>query len=611
MRRALAVALTALAVGAPAAAAAPIEPFGHECKDKYNIRFCTTENLAERVPSWDGHPMDVDVSLPRQGKGPWPTILMLHAFGQNKVEFESVNDNGKPLPGQKVPVRPNADGFNNVFFARRGYAVMNYSERGWGNSCGVKSSRTHPACDEGWWHFADQRFEVRDAQYLLGQLVDEGITKPGAIGVGGASWGSGQSMQLAYLRDRVRLTNGHLIPWKSPEGTPLKISAAAPRWTWADLGYALQSNGRYKTTDNPPGPTTNPVGMLGSAYADLFLIAGSKKGFIAPKGVDPTADPKEIFAVSNAGEPYGKSIEEPLNQMREFSGITRLPAKAAPLMMMSGWNDDLFPPEQTARSYHILRKGHGDSYMHLQWGDVGHPRAQNKHNTYVLFNKQVHRFFDHFLKGKGKKKLPKNRGITAMTTTCPEKAPADGPYRASTLNRLSHGTVAFGSTPGQKATSRGGSAGVDHAFTPIFGTLKACTKIPQVIAPGTANYQLAVKNTFTMLGLPTVRAKLKTKGPFGQLDASLFDVAPKGSQRLVSRAGVRLLPHQSGRFRFQLSGNGYRFKKDHIIRLEISGRDPMYRRPSNGKFSFRVKDLKIELPTKQRPDGQQIRRAQR
>ena len=91
------------------------------------------------------------------------------------------------------------------------------------------------------------------------------------------------------------------MPWKSPDGRTLKISAAAPRWTWADLGYALQSNGRYKDTDSPPGPTTNPIGMLGSAYADLFLIAGSTKGYIAPKGADPTADPKEIFAASNAG----------------------------------------------------------------------------------------------------------------------------------------------------------------------------------------------------------------------------------------------------------------------------------------------------------------------
>ena len=286
--------------------------------------------------------------------------------------------------------------------------------------------------------------------------------------------------------------------------------------------------------------------MLGSAYADLFLIAGSTKGYIAPKGADPTADPKEIFAASNAGEPYGKNLEQPLNQMRRFSGITRLQPKAAPLLMMSGWNDDLFPPEQTARSYRILRKAHGDSYVHLQWGDVGHPRAQNKHNTYVLFNKEVHNFFDHFLKGQGKRGLPRNGGITAMTTTCPVKAPADGPFRANDLDKLSKAALEFGSSPTQKLTSTGGSKGVDSAFTPIFGTLEACKKIPQVIAPGNATYQVAVQKTFTMLGLPTVRSKIKTKGPFGQIDASLWDVAPKGSQRLVARAGVRLRPNQHG-----------------------------------------------------------------
>ena len=185
MKRVLPLVLTLVVVLTPTAAAAPIEPFGHNCKDKYNIRFCTTDALDERVPSWDGHPMDVDVSLPEKGKGPWPTLVMLHAFGQNKYEFEAINDNGKPIPGQKIPVRANAINFNNVYYAQRGYAVMNYSERGWGNSCGFKKSRTQPACNDGWWHFADQRFEVRDAQYLLGLLADQRIAKPSAIGVGG------------------------------------------------------------------------------------------------------------------------------------------------------------------------------------------------------------------------------------------------------------------------------------------------------------------------------------------------------------------------------------------------------------------------------------------
>lgn len=593
-------------LGSTVAVAAPIEPLGHDCDNRYGVRFCPTNTLRERIPSWDGHPIDIDVTLPRKGKGPWPTITLLHAFGQNKFEFEAVNNGGRPPPGIKVPVRPNAINFNNVYYAKRGYAVLNYSERGWGNSCGVKKSRTRPACDEGWWHFADQRFEVRDAQYLLGLLVDEGIVDRRNIGVGGASWGSGQSMQLAFLRDQIRLLNGNFAPWRSPDGKRLRISAAAPRWTWSDLGYSLFSNGRYRTTDSPPGPTTNPLGMLGSAYADLFIIAGSLKGYIAPKGADPTADPKQLFALAGAGEPYGRDVESPLNQIRQYSGITRLQSKAAPILAMSGWNDDLFPPEQTARAYDILRQGDPNADITLQWGDVGHPRASNKRNTYVLFNRQVSNFFDHHLRGKGK--APERGSITAMTTTCPQNAPADGPYRADELDDLAKGTVRFGNSRTEKITSDGGSPGVSEAFTPIFGTLDACKKIPQVISPGTANYQLAVARTFRLMGLPRVRARIDTDGPFGQLDYMLWDVAPKGTQRLVARGAIRLTPNDRGKLVFQLSGNGYRFKRGHIVRFEIAGSDNMYRRPSNGSFDVAVRDLRIDLPTLERPDGRQISR---
>ena len=325
-------------------------------------------------------------------------------------------------------MRANAINFNNVYYAQRGYAVMNYSERGWGNSCGFKKSRTKPACNEGWWHFADQRFEVRDAQYLLGLLADERIAKPERHRRGGRLLGQ-RPVDAAGLPARPGAADQRQARALEVAGRPRAQDQR--RRAALDLGRP----GLRPPVQRPlqghrlarPGPPPTRSACSARAYADLFLIAGSTKGYIAPKGADPTADPKEIFAASNAGEPYGKNLEQPLNQMRRFSGITRLQPKAAPLLMMSGWNDDLFPPEQTARSYRILRKAHGDSYVHLQWGDVGHPRAQNKHNTYVLFNKEVHNFFDHFLKGEGKRGLPRNGGITAMTTTCPEKAPGQRP----------------------------------------------------------------------------------------------------------------------------------------------------------------------------------------
>ena len=62
--------------------------------------------------------------------------------------------------------------------------------------CGREtSSREDPGCKEGWIRLADQRYEVRDSQYLLGLLVDENLAKPGALASTGISYGGGQSIE--------------------------------------------------------------------------------------------------------------------------------------------------------------------------------------------------------------------------------------------------------------------------------------------------------------------------------------------------------------------------------------------------------------------------------
>src|SRR5947209_14309523 len=148
-----------------AAAAGPPAPFGHACTPQNGVRFCPTTTLAQRVPSFDGVPLDVDVTLPPTGNGPFPTIVMLHGWGNDKTSFESTT--------------PDGDGnetyhYNNDYYAQHGYAVVNYTARGWGNSCGNAPSRT-AGCEKGWIRLADQRYEARDTQYLLGLLVDQKI----------------------------------------------------------------------------------------------------------------------------------------------------------------------------------------------------------------------------------------------------------------------------------------------------------------------------------------------------------------------------------------------------------------------------------------------------
>jgi len=93
-----------------------------------------------------------------------------------------------------------------------------------------------------------------------------------------------------------------------------------------------------------------------------------------------------------------------------------------------------------------------------------------------------------------------------------------------------------------------------------------------------------------------VRAQIKTTGNFGQIDARLWDIAPNGRQTLISRGVYSLRNDQSGGIKFQLHGNGWRFAKGHIAKLQLLGRDSPYYQAGNQPFSVRVSDLRVGLP---------------
>ncbi len=570
---------------ATAGAAAEPAPFGHACKAQNGVRFCPTETLAQRVPTFDGVPLDADVTLPAEGAGPFPTIVMLHGWGGSKTSFESTT--------------PAGDGnetfdYNNVYYAQHGFAVLNYSARGWGNSCGSPSSREDPGCKEGWIRLADQRYEARDAQYLLGLLADEKVTKPGAIGSTGISYGGGQSIELAYLKNRVRLPGGEFAPWLSPKGKKLHLAAAYPRWPWSDLVEALTPNGRYRDTEVAPfAQSYEPFGVEIQSYVSGLYALGNASGYIAPAGADPEADLTKWFGAINAGEPVNPEDEAIAKQIYTYhQGYGIAPAgKPAPMLLQSGWTDDLFPPEQSLRIYNAVRAIKG--YAALQFGDLGHSRGSNKENTDHAFQEQGASFFEARLKHVGK--APANGSVIAYTQTCPQSAPGGGPFTATLWSKLHPHTVTFGSAAGQLFTSAGGNATIAAENDPIANS-DGCKEVKAETEPNTANYTLSSPG-FTLLGLPTVTATVKTVGPFGELVSRLWDVLPSGEQRLISRGVYRLTENQEGTITFQLHGNGYQFPAGDAVKLQLLGRDTPYYRASNGTFAIEATNVTVSLPT--------------
>src|SRR4051812_909761 len=574
MRTRVLLALSALAVLtlAPTAAAAPPLPFGHACAPREGALYCPTASDAARVPSFDGVPLDVDVFLPPTGNGPFPTIALLHGFAGSKGDMEA---------GGTASVT------NASFFARQGYAVLVPTARGFGRSCGVLASRT-PDCARGWLHLADQRFEVRDVQQLLGALVDEGVARPDALGATRVSYGGGETLQLAMLRNRVVTPAGTTVPWTSPAGRPLALAAGWARWPWTDLADSLLPNGRL-------GPATfaSPVGVPIQAWLNLLSAAATATGFVAPPGADPTADLTTWNARINRGEPYGADARAVLTELHRFHGPLGVSGgTAAPLLIQSGFTDDLFPVGQGLRLYDLLRARSSRAPVALQLGDLGHQRAANHPADAAQFAAQALRFFNANLKRTANAGAPAAGAVTAFLQSCPRNAPrGGGPIRASSFARLARGALHLTVNGPETVSSAGGDAALSQQLSPL--RLDPCTRFPVSAAAGTAVVSLRTASGFTLLGRTAISARVRVRGSNAQLVGRLWDVDSAGRQRLIDRGVVRL--RSSRTVTFRLNGNGWRFARGHRVRVEILGRDAPTYRPSNGSFKVDVSRVRATV----------------
>src|SRR5258706_4396823 len=206
-----------------------------------------------RVPSFDGTRLDTDVSIPLGLDGPLPLIVMLHGWGGSKTDLESTS-----LAGDGT----NTWHWNNAWFASHGYAVLNYTARGFGRSCGQDPAHGYtyapdPACagKASWTHLADRRWEIRDTQYLAGLLVDAHLAAPDRVVVTGDSYGGGQSWLLAIAPDQVLQPDDTTRPWTSPQGVPMRLAAPVPHHPWTPPPPALADNrpAPDRLTGPPPG----------------------------------------------------------------------------------------------------------------------------------------------------------------------------------------------------------------------------------------------------------------------------------------------------------------------------------------------------------------------
>jgi hypothetical protein len=550
------------------------------------------------VKTFDGVPIDVRVAFPPQPPsgpdGPYPLIMLFHGYAGSKLALATMQP-----------------------FLDAGYATFSMTTRGFGQTCGTSAARSADptGCASGWVRLMDTRYEVRDAQELAGLLADEGRTSHTQVGAIGGSYGGGLSMSLAALKNRKMLPGGSLVPWQSPNGTPMQIAAAAPEIPWTDLPYSLVPNGR--TLDYvADAPYVGRSGVLKQSWENGLYNSGFFSGFYAPAGADPDADLVNWHNTFNNGEPYDDASGNPLPAIADIrdeltthhsSYYIDHSQAPSPVLISNGFTDDLFPVDETLRYYNRTRAQYPGADISLFFASLGHQRGQNKAGDLAARSAAELAWLNYYVRGIGSVPF---HGVTTYTQTCPNAAAAGGPYVASTWAELAPGEIRFDSSVPKTILPTAGSTTIAATFDPLTGP-GACGTNSATDQANTATYRMAPvpAGGFTLMGSPTVIAEITSAGSDSQIAARLLDVDPgTGNQTLVARGLWR--PAISGtpvRQVFQTHPAGYMFAAGHVVKLELLPNDAntaatnSYGRSSNNQQNVTIENLELRLPTIEQP----------
>lgn len=587
LRAALLPVLLLVATRAPAAPVAAVFGGRIPCVEQDGVQFCEG-GIGSRIESWDGVPLDVNVTLPPADRsGPFPVIMDLHGWGLAKAGSQ-------------------------VSRARAGYVVVSYTARGFGQSCGSAASRVPDAtlsdpevcAKRGWIRLADARYEAHDTQHLAGLLADEGLVIPDRVGVTGVSYGGGQSMILGALHNRVMMPDGTLVPWKSPGGLAMTIAAAAPLIPWSDLAQALTPNGR-PLDYVADGSYGRRAGVQKKSWEDVLYLTGAGN-YYTPAGLDPDADLPAWHARIGQGEPYDGDplLEHALEQLTRFHSAYYIDDSVppAPLFIYNSWVDDLFPGDEALRFWRktVARHPAAQISLHLS-GGFGHPRAAlGDAAGLIRVGQRVDEFFALHLQGAAVAPPP---AFETYTQACGDVA-MRGPFVGPDWDAIRPGEVRFSDDERRTFAASGASEDVAKQLDPLGGS--ACRVLPATDDPGAATWRLpaATGAGYTLMGAPTIIGRnLLVHGSFAQVVGRLWDVAPDGMQTLVTHGIYRPVTANDGYQVFQLHPNGWHFAAGHAPKLELVGQSPPYGRAAGGDYWVEVTGLELRLPVVESPDG--------
>jgi predicted acyl esterase len=541
------------------------------------------------IPSFDGIGLDTDVSIPLNATKASPTLVMLHGWSQDKTFWEASTAAGDGAGSWH---------WNNVWFASQGWVVVNYTARGFQQSCGLTDQDAN-CTPNGYTHLADRRFETRDSQILLGKLVDAGIANPRELASTGDSYGGGQTWLLATS-----------LPWQSPNGTTLQLAAGVPKYGWSDLLYSLGPNGRATPAVDQSASHTSPFGIAKESYNDGLYAVGRAEanGRYDENPADIGTNLDLQLARIQQGEPYDTSDPElqqivasytyrsPYDATDYFAALRAGAVRPVPVLSIQGWTDPLFPPVETLQMFRKLKAANAGYPIQMVFADVGHSNAQNPAWQWQPINTLANAFLDaHVL---GQRSAAPSLQAYSFQTECggtSEPGPVGGQW-----DSLARSTVELRSTTPATTSAADPNPGDGAASDPIANS--GCLSENAVTTdPGAAYYSFTSTGEH-LLGLPTVQLAYTLTGQDATVALKVWDQKPDGSKTLVTRGEYRLSAAAGdparGTLKTYLNGNDWVFPAGDKIVLQVTQDDAPYLRPDNEPSVIAWSGLTLDLPNR-------------
>ncbi|TMD84895.1 MAG: hypothetical protein E6I74_01640 [Chloroflexi bacterium] len=618
-----------------------------DCPLYGDVHICSGE-----IPSWDGSPLDVDLTLPQRGTGDHhPLIVMLHGFANNKHEWESVSDQGDIDQPESTHDKWH---WNNHWFAKHGFYVLTYTARGFLDEGKTRADEpnTPPGAPFGSYtglgtpgtvHLKSRDYEIKDTAWLAATVAAaHSDLDPNAVAVSGGSYGGGESWTLASQ------ASWHSAHDQNPALPVLQLQVAVPHYPWTDLAYSLAPNGHKGPFDgtiyssSQGSPTTdsgqeNPVGVVKYSYATGFFGEGIANGFFE---TTPENIPAWYADAVVAGDPYDggspntdrdnfiKDLRHGLTELRgafyqDESWTAQAGNREVAIFSVSGWTDELFPPVEAFRQFSYLKALDRLWPVELAVGDVGHPLAQNPPSQWRHLNDRAWGFLKQQINGSHRKETT----VSSMPTVCEPTGAGDPTERLTgrTPEALSDGTLTVNYSTAGTLVNRipptfpavdprdPDNLGTDPAFGSAVLHLPNCrTSNAPVVIPADRytgySAPLTVPRIYVGLGFARVSYTLAGANT-ATVNARVWDVAPDGNALLVTRGVYRIDgnaspaaydPLPSGTIDLPLFGNQWTLAAGHRIRLDLTQVDyPTFLESNSQGAVFTFPDAQLVLPTRE------------